>query len=258
MDLLRPDWDAPAAVQALSTTRLGGLSAGPYQSLNLAQHVGDDEAAVRANRARLYRQAGVPAEPVWLNQVHGRAVSLIDAGVVGRPDADAAVAFQHGSVCAVMTADCLPVLLCDRAGSVVAAAHAGWRGLAAGVIDATVARMQRPAQQLMAWLGPSIGRDAFEVGDEVRAAFCAAAADSAQAFRPSPNGRWLADLPLLARQRLEALGVSHVSGGDRCTFTEEETFFSYRRDRVTGRMASLIWLQPHCVPDRASSRESRA
>lgn len=244
MDLLRPDWDAPPKVQALSTTRLGGLSTGAYRSLNLADHVGDDEEIVRANRGRLYRRASVPDEPVWLNQVHGCVVHDIGSGLGGRPDADAAVAFQPGSVCAVMTADCLPVLLCDQAGTVVAAAHAGWRGLAAGVIEATVAGMERPAERLLAWLGPSIGRDQFEVGDEVRAAFCDPTPDSAEAFRPSLNGRWLADLPLLARRRLAALGVQCVTGGDRCTFTEEQTFFSYRRDRVTGRMASLIWLQP--------------
>ena len=235
-----PGWPAPANVKALSTTRAGGLGVAPFDSLNLGTHVGDDPATVAANRARL--RALLPAEPCWLNQVHGTAV--VDLATYGGvPDADAAVSRQPGAVCVVMTADCLPVLLCDRAGTVVGAAHAGWRGLQGGVIEATVRAMDVPAGELMAWLGPAIGPEAFEVGDEVRAAFVADDSAAAAAFRPAgPAGKWLADLYLLARQRLAALGVAGVYGGDACTFTEAARFFSYRRDGRTGRMASLVWL----------------
>lgn len=243
MKPLIPEWAVPPAVHAFSTTRVGGVSIGPYRSLNLADHVGDAPTAVSANRRRLSCELGMPAEPLWLNQVHGRNVHVLEAAVGARPDADAAVTFRPGRVCAVLTADCLPVLFCDQGGTVVAAAHAGWRGLAAGVIEATVARMQRPPRQLLAWLGPAIGRAHFEVGDEVRALFCETSASAAQAFRERANGRWLADLALLARQRLRALGVESISAAERCTVAEAEAFFSYRRDGVSGRMASLIWLQ---------------
>lgn len=248
---LNPDWNAPIAVRALSTTRHGGVSTGPYRSLNLADHVGDDALAVAENRSRLRESAGLPSEPVWLNQVHGTDVRTLDSASAARPDADAAVAFRAGVVCAVLTADCLPVLLCDDSGSVVGAAHAGWRGLAAGVIEATVARMERPAERLLAWLGPGIGPEHFEVGAEVRSAFCDRSRDAVDAFRPSPSGRWLADLPLLATQRLQALGVRQISGGNRCTYAEMENFFSFRRDRTTGRIASLIWLDPPATADAA-------
>jgi len=235
-----PDWPAPAAVRALSTTRAGGVSLAPYASLNLGAHVGDDPARVAENRARLRRL--LPAEPRWLNQVHGSAV-VDAAAVAGLPDADAAFSRKPGAVCVVMTADCLPVLLCDRAGTVVAAAHAGWRGLHGGVVEATVAAMGVAPGELIAWLGPAIGPQAFEVGGEVRAAFVAADGRAEAAFRPAAQaGKWLADLYLLARQRLAALGVSAVHGGDCCTVGEADRFFSYRRDGVTGRMASLIWL----------------
>ena len=235
-----PGWPAPANVKALSTTRAGGLGVAPFDSLNLGTHVGDDPAAVSANRARL--RARLPAEPGWLNQVHGTAVVDL-ATVHGVPDADGAIARRPGAVCVVMTADCLPVLLCDRAGTVVGAAHAGWRGLQGGVIEATTRAMGVPAGDLMAWLGPAIGPEAFEVGDEVRAAFVADDSAAAAAFRPAgPAGKWLADLYLLARQRLAALGVAGVYGGDACTFTEAARFFSYRRNGRTGRMASLVWL----------------
>ncbi|MGE5492866.1 MAG: peptidoglycan editing factor PgeF [Actinomycetota bacterium] len=239
-DVIVPDWPAPTGVRALQTTRSGGLSAEPYDSLNLGDHVGDDPATVDANRRRL--AALVPAEPVWLKQVHGVAVA--DAGhAEAGSEADASVSRRQGRACVVMTADCLPVLLCDRAGTVVAAAHAGWRGLAAGVIEATVAAMDRPGDELLAWLGPAIGPDAFEVGDEVRAAFVAQDSRAAAAFVPGAPGKWLADIWLLARQRLAALGIHGVWGGGQCTVADRQRFFSYRRDGVTGRMGTFIWLE---------------
>ncbi len=241
MQTLTADWPAPARVRTLVTTRDGGISLAPYASLNLGQHVGDDPAAVAENRARL--RACLPAEPFWLNQVHGIGVqeTCTDAPDVP-PDADAGFTRQPGVVCAVMTADCLPVLMTDRSGSVVAAAHAGWRGLCNGIIEATIARMAVPASDILAWLGPAIGPDAFEVGPEVRGAFMAHDLAAASAFAAIPDGKYLADIYLLARQRLNACGVTEVHGGDACTVTERERYFSYRRDGRTGRMASLIWL----------------
>jgi YfiH family protein len=211
----------------------------PWDSFNLGDHVGDDPAHVAANRAALREH--LPAEPAWLKQVHGIA-TVNPKKCPNSKEADAAFTSDSGVVCAVMTADCLPVLFCDRAGTVVAAAHAGWRGLAARVLEETMARMAVPASELLAWLGPAIGPSAFEVGDEVRAVFVAHDAQAAQAFVAHRPGKWLADIYLLARQRLTAAGVSSISGGDRCTFSESTDFFSYRRDGVTGRMASLIWL----------------
>lgn len=238
---IRPQWPAPAAVRALSTTRLGGASRGPYAAFNLAGHVGDDPRAVAANRGLLMQQLGLPAEPSWLQQVHGRAV--VPAWPNGATtEADASFGVGPGAVCAVLTADCLPVLLCDRDGTRVAAAHAGWRGLAAGVLEAAVDALQVPGSRLMAWLGPAIGPRAFEVGDEVRAVFLAHDAAAASAFQPSPAGRWLADLYVLARQRLAERGVTDVHGGGLCTFSDGRRFYSYRRDGTTGRMATLIWL----------------
>ncbi|MCG9031138.1 peptidoglycan editing factor PgeF [Laribacter hongkongensis] len=241
MQNLTAGWPAPARVRTLVTTRDGGVSLAPYASLNLGQHVGDDPAAVAENRARL--RACLPAEPFWLNQVHGIGVqeACADAPDVP-PDADAGFTRQPGVVCAVMTADCLPVLLTDRSGSVVAAAHAGWRGLCNGIIEATIARMAVPANDILAWLGPAIGPDAFEVGPEVRAAFMAHDPTAASAFAAIPDDKYLADIYLLARQRLNVCGVTKVHGGDACTVTERERYFSYRRDGRTGRMASLIWL----------------
>ena len=239
--LIIPDWPAPARVRAVSTTRQGGGSAPPYDSLNLAEHVGDDPTCVAANRRRLMAAVGYPAEPAWLEQVHG--TNVIDAGTVFAPmTADAAWTREPDRPCVVMTADCLPVLLCDHAGTVVAAAHTGWRGLAGGVIAATIAAMNAPAAELLVWLGPAIGPDAFEVGEEVRAAFLGLSADNVDCFQPSPAGRWLADLYGLARRQLRALGVATIYGGDYCTFSQPERFFSYRRENPTGRMATLIWL----------------
>ncbi len=241
VDWIVPDWRAPAAVRALVTTRHGGVSEGVYSSLNLGLHVGDDPERVAHNRAIV--RAKLPAEPLWLEQVHGTTVVAADEAAGAVPRADAAVARAPGVVCAVMTADCLPILLCDRAGTVVAAAHAGWRGLAAGVVEATVARMGVPASALMAWLGPAIGPRAFEVGAEVREAFVAIDRAASEAFVPAAKAeKWLADLDRLARLRLARLGVTAVSGGGACTFEDADRFFSYRRDGATGRSASLIWL----------------
>lgn len=240
---IQPEWPLPAKVGSLITTRHGGVSPAPYDSLNLGNHVGDDAANVGRNRAILCEQ--LPAEPAWLNQVHG--VTVVDAAsvVAGEvPDADASFTRTPGAVCVVMTADCLPVLLADRAGTVVGAAHAGWRGLCNGVIEATVAAMNEPAANLVAYLGPAIGPDAFEVGGEVRDAFMAHDAEAVAAFLPIDDGKFLADIYLLARQRLAALGISEVYGGEECTVIDRARFFSYRRDRTTGRMASLIWLNP--------------
>lgn len=243
--LLVPDWGGAAipGVRALVTTResLQGISVAPYARFNLGTHVGDDPAAVAVNRAQLRKL--LPAEPLWLNQVHG--VGVVDAGSASLGvNADASYARGAGRVCAVLTADCLPLLLAAADGSVVAAVHAGWRGLADGVVESTVVAMGLAGGDLLAWLGPAIGPGAFEVGDEVRAAFCRHDAASALAFVPhgaQRSGKWLCDLYGLARLRLAALGVSRISGGDLCTHGDASRFYSYRRDGVTGRMASLIW-----------------
>lgn len=240
IDLIVPDWPAPAPVRAFVTTRAGGVSAGTYASLNLATHVGDDAAAVAENRRRL--RARVPAEPLWLSQVHGNGVVRAEDAVAG-VEADAAFTRRAGTVCAVLTADCLPLLLCNDVGTVVAVAHAGWRGLAAGVVEAAVRATNEPPARLLAWLGPAIGPQSFEVGAEVRAAFVAHAPAAAAAFAAKENGKWLADLYRLAEQRLNALGVARVFGGGFCTFNEADRFYSFRRDKATGRMASLIWLE---------------
>jgi len=237
--LIEPDWPAPPGVRAFCTTRGGGVSGGAYASFNLGEHVGDDPVAVAENRARL--RALLPAAPRWLNQVHG--VGVVEASTVASaPVADAAYTREPGAVCAVMTADCLPVLLCDEAGRVVAAAHAGWRGLCAGVIEATVAAMGVAPQGVMAWLGPAIGPGAVEVGDEVRAAFMAVAAEDAAAFVAHGEGKWRADLYALARARLGRAGVVRVFGGEHCTHGDAARFFSHRRDGVSGRMVSVIWI----------------
>lgn len=238
MYFIHPDWPAPAHVHALVTTRIGGVSQPPYDSFNLASHVGDAAETVAANRERL--RAYCPSAPKWLNQVHGRAVARAD-GLDGLVEADASVAFEAGTVCAVLTADCLPVLFCDRQGTRVAAAHAGWRGLAAGVLEATVEAMRCQAGEVLAWLGPAIGPQAFEVGEEVREVFVRDLAASAAAFVCEQPGKWKADLYALARLRLERSGVTSVYGGGECTFTDRARFYSYRRDGTTGRMAALIW-----------------
>lgn len=235
-----PDWPVPSRVRSLVTTRHGGVSTDAYTSLNLGAHVGDDPQAVAENRRRVERC--LPGTPLWLNQVHGSCV--LDAGnpVDAARDADAAFSRRSDVVCAVMTADCLPVLLCDRSGSVVAAVHAGWRGLHAGVLEQAVAAMACSDGQILAWLGPAIGPSAFEVGDEVRNVFVAANSAAEMAFKALGAGKWLANIYLLARFALQRVGVNDIYGGDYCTVHETTRFFSYRRDGVTGRMASLIWL----------------
>ena len=242
---LLPDWrDAPPGLRALSTRRSGGVSAGPYASFNLARHVGDDPAAVEANRAILRNGASLPSEPLWLEQVHGVDVIEHRGGQPAVPPrADAAVAFEPGRVCAVMTADCLPVVLTDRAGTRVGVAHAGWRGLAGGVLEATIAALRCHASELVAWLGPAIGQGAFEVGEDVRDAFVDKDPGHVTAFVPNAAGRFQADLYELARTTLERAGVRSVSGGGHCTSAEADDFFSFRRDGGrTGRMATLAWL----------------
>ncbi len=241
MEFIVPDWDVPPAIAAVSTTRAGGVSAGVHATLNLGTHVGDEPAAVAENRRRLCAAAALPAEPAWLAQVHG--TDVVTARPCDEPPvADAAVSDRPGAVCAVLTADCLPVLLASRRGDEVAAAHAGWRGLAAGVLEATLAAMATPPAELVAWLGPAISQAAFEVGDEVREAFRGRHAGDAAFFRRNDRGRWQADLAGLARRRLESAGVA-VHGAGLCTYADSRRFFSYRRDGACGRMASLVWLR---------------
>ena len=242
-DWLRPDWPAPPWVHACSTSRKGGMSDGPYDCLNLGDHVGDNSDAVLDNRKQLQRLLALPAEPYWLNQVHGSHVlALTNDRSAGSREADAAWTAKVGQVCVVLTADCLPILLCDQRGRRVAAVHAGWRGLAAGVIEATVTAMQIPGEDLLAWMGPAIGPQAFEVGNEVRDTFLAWNSVAARAFKLSRPGHYWMDIYSLARQRLQDVGVLAVYGGDCCTYTDAERFYSFRRDGTTGRMASLIWL----------------
>jgi hypothetical protein len=238
-DWIVPDWDAPPAVRALVTTRAGGVSRGAFATLNLAAHVGDNAEAVVQNRARLRNH--LPADPVWLEQVHGATVVDADAGRA-LPRADGAVARTPHRVCAVLTADCVPVLLAHRGGGTVGIAHAGWRGLVAGVIEATLARMAVAPGEVFAWLGPGIGPHAYEVGRDVYDAFRARDAGLAAAFEPSDEGRYRADLYAAARRLLAAAGVRAVSGGGFCTHSDPARFFSFRRERATGRFASLIWI----------------
>ena len=238
LPLILPDWPAPPSVRACVTTKLGGVSAPPFGPFNPATHVGDDPQAVLKNRQRLVSLLG--CKPAWLQQVHG--VAVVEANPAALCEADASWTRKPGIACTVMTADCLPALFCDRAGSRVAAAHAGWRGLAAGVLEATLDQLAVPADQVLVWLGPAIGPQAFEVGAEVREAFVTQHAQAASAFQPSVNaGKFIADIYQLARIRLAACGVEAVYGGDFCTFNDPR-FFSYRRSAQTGRFASLIWL----------------
>lgn len=239
--LIIPEWSLPEGVAACSSTRHGGVSVPPYDSLNLGAHCGDNLQHVEENRTRLYAAGTLPSRPVWLEQVHGKDVLKLTGEPYTSKRADASYSNIPGTVCAVMTADCLPVLFCNHAGTEVAAAHAGWRGLCAGVLEETIACFADKPENIMAWLGPAIGPAAFEVGPEVREAFMAVDVIADSAFKPVGE-KYYGDIYTLARQRLAKAGVNHVFGGDRCTFTEKHDFFSYRRDKTTGRMASFIWL----------------
>ncbi|MEH6469627.1 MAG: peptidoglycan editing factor PgeF [Halopseudomonas sp.] len=245
--LIVPDWPAPDSIAALSTTRIGGVSQAPFDALNLGDHVDDDPRHVRANRQLLQTALDQGVDCQWLRQVHGTEVARLSrVGAV--IEADAAITTQPGIACLVMTADCLPVLFCNRQGTRVAAAHAGWRGLADGVLESTFRALALPANELMCWLGPAIGPQAFEVGCEVRQQFCRQQAEAEAAFVPHDRARntWLADIYQLARLRLSQIGITAIYGGDYCTFTDAERFFSYRRDGRSGRMASLVWIRPGC------------
>ncbi|KMJ46847.1 hypothetical protein AB204_01650 [Xenorhabdus khoisanae] len=245
--LIFPDWPQPDNVGACSTTRLGGVSLPPYDSLNLGAHVGDKPESVEQNRTLLVEYAQLPQHPTWLEQVHGtRVITLGSQSHDGQSQennqADAVYTNIPGQVCAVMTADCLPVLFCSISGDEVAAAHAGWRGLCAGVLENTVSRFNAKPEMIRVWLGPAIGPEKFEVGSEVRDAFIATNPDLAQAFTPYGD-KFLANIYLLAKLKLQSVGITDIFGGTACTATEEKNFFSYRRDGNTGRMATLIWLR---------------
>lgn len=241
--MIRPGWVCHPNVRACFTTRSGGVSRSPYDSLNLATHVGDDPAAVFENRRRVRERLGLKHEPGWMEQVHGTTVvPLARAGGAGRC-ADASWTDRPGPACAVLSADCLPVLFADDDGRCVAAAHAGWKGLLAGVLEATVASLPVAAERLQAWIGPAIGAGVYQVGAELRQAFVERDQAATSAFTPDHSGRYLCDLPRLARQNLKRVGVERVSGGDFCTVSDASVFFSFRRDAVCGRMAALIWLE---------------
>lgn len=233
-------WPAPSHVRAFTTTREGGVSRPPYESWNLASHVGDLHQNVVANRARL----STPGPVTWLEQVHGTQVIELPIRALNQlPQADACFTRAKGVPCAVLTADCLPVFVTDSAASVVGIAHAGWRGLGAGVIEALLLALAEPPDSLLVYLGPAIGPQAFEVGVETRDFFVNPHPEDAAAFQSAGPSKWLADLYLLARQRLRRAGVQRIYGGEYCTYTQSDLFFSYRREGVTGRMASLIWLE---------------
>ena len=240
IELIRPDWPAPPNVHAFTTTRSSGFSRGSWDSLNLGANCGDDPKCVEKNRQSLLRL--LPSEPRWLNQVHGTQVIGWDKAKGAGIEADAIVSSETGQVCAVLTADCLPVVFCNLAGTKIAAAHAGWRGLAAGVLEATVLAMDCNPSDLMAWFGPAIGPRAFEVGRDVFDAFVNKNIEDTIAFKPYRD-RWLADLYQLAGLALVRSGLTQISGGLHCTYKEEDCFFSYRREGETGRMATVIWLQ---------------
>lgn len=241
LQFLRPAWPARADVRAATTTRTGGTSAHAYASLNLGDRVGDDPVKVTENRRRVCAGLDLPGEPVWLKQVHGTHV--VDAASVSAgTTADGAYTRNRGVVCAILTADCLPIFICNREGTEVALLHAGWRGLANGIIAKGLERFRAPAAELLVWLGPAIGPAAYEVGEELRQVFVAHSADAAEVFRPGMRGKWYMDLYAAARQRLAAEGVRAIYGDAYCTSTQADLFFSHRRDGVTGRMASLIWL----------------
>lgn len=246
-----PNWPAPTWIRALTTTnKSGGVSTGPYEDFNLATHVQDDPLHVAANRLRLRQRLNLSHEPVWLEQTHSTRVEKVSKLTISPIDADGAWTQEKDLPCVVLSADCLPLLLCDTKGTLVAAIHCGWRGIAAGIIENTLNNILPKAQgELMAWMGPAMGPGNFEVGEEVRQQFLQWGLTAAQAFKPLRKadkwaGKWLADIYLLAKQRLQAGGVNAVYGGEYCTYADPQQFYSYRRDGVTGRMATLIWLAP--------------
>lgn len=242
IEVIKPNWPAPVMIKAYTTTRIGGVSQNNFTSFNLAAHVEDDITAVNKNRVLLRKQLGLPNEPLWLTQVHG--IEAVQAELYQNTViADASYTQKSNTVCTVLTADCLPVLICDRTGTCVAAIHAGWKGLAAGVIEATLEKLPVNTKDLLAWLGPAIGSTAFEVGEDVINLFIKHEQQAEQAFKSFKNNKWLANIYLLAKQRLMQLGVDSIYGGEFCTYTQAEKFFSYRRDKQTGRMASLIWIE---------------
>ncbi len=247
---LMPDWPAPPQVRAFTTLRgPAGDSQPPFDRLNLGMRCGDDAVAVTRNRDDLVAQLGLPSRPRWLHQTHGTTVASCDGEThADEPEADAAVTTTPGVVLAILTADCMPVLFCSEDGSVIGAAHAGWRGLAAGVLENTVTSMRMPTERILAWLGPAAGPQAYEVGDEVRAAFVDSDPHATSAFVPTRIGHWLCDLYALARLRLASVGAMRVYGGDLCTISDPQRFYSHRRDSLTGRMASLIWIN-RSTPD---------
>lgn len=256
IDFLIPDWPAPSNVRALTTLRTQGLSTGAYASLNLGDHVGDDLATVQKNRQLLMETLGFQHDFFWLNQVHGiKAVEIVEnfytpipgpspeeRREVSNNEADASFTRTKQQPCVVLTADCLPVLLCDRSGTIVAAVHAGWKGLLGGVIEATVKSMKVPGEELLAWMGPAIGPSAFEVDADVRDQFIAVDSNAKNAFEHKRDQKWLGDMFLLGRQRLNSVGVVDIYGGGECTYSDPDRFFSARRDKNTGRLASLIWI----------------
>jgi len=241
---IEPDWQAPVCISAFCTTRPGGVSVEPYDSLNLAQHVGDDIQSVDSNREILMRELELPTKPCWLNQTHSTRVETILDVEQYNANVDAAITHQANVITVVMTADCLPILLCSRAGDEVAAIHAGWRGLADGIVQATLAAMDSPAKELLAWIGPAISQNRFEVGDEVHEIFITQNSEAKKRFIGNRPGHWLCDLPGLASDILKDSGLNAVKQSGLCSFEDESRFYSYRREKVTGRMASLIWINP--------------
>jgi hypothetical protein len=241
IETIAPGWQAPPGIEACCTTRRGGVSQAPYDQLNLGLHVGDRDADVEQNRKRLREELALPAEPNWINQTHSARVVTLEQE--GNRDADAVITRERGRVAVVMTADCLPILLCNRDGSEVAAIHAGWRGLHAGVIEATVAQMRSESLQIMSWIGPGISQSCFEVGEEVYAAFIDSIAAAQSCFSANRPGHWLCDLAGLAESVLRGLGIDAVTRSPYCSYRDDELFYSYRRAPVSGRMASLIWIK---------------
>jgi len=241
--MIYPDWPAPDNIKAFSSTRQGGFSLAPYNSLNLGEHVGDDINTVNKNRAALAIKEKLPESPRWLKQTHSTTVSLASNWQHG-DEADAIVSADNSQVCTIMTADCLPLLLCNRQGTKVAAIHAGWRGLSAGIIEKTLSHFSCPPQEVMVWLGPAIGPSQFEVGTDVFSQFTAQSTVAHLAFQATDSEHYLADIYLLAKQRLNASGITNIYGGEHCTVADSTRFFSYRRDGMTGRMASMIWIEP--------------